>query len=99
MFRATLGENHKIDPTSAACQTAVALLHQSGNRYDMSFGGQSQPVIYHEYLDCFNETEKAWFVGALNASLPQVRWLIGCHRSLTVDILDKNERCLLSNAA
>ena len=60
-----------LTPNSPPCVTALELLHAFGERYDMSFGGQPIPTIYHNYLACFNDTERAWFLGAMNASLPQ----------------------------
>eukprot|EP00750_Incisomonas_marina_P013406 INCI17311.1.p1 GENE.INCI17311.1~~INCI17311.1.p1 ORF type:complete len:709 (+),score=110.86 INCI17311.1:167-2293(+) len=60
-----------LSPSHPACVEGVELLHRFGDRFDMSFGGQAQPLIYHTYKTCFNESEWTWFVGALNASLPQ----------------------------
>jgi hypothetical protein len=65
------GNGTSLTPESPACVTAISLLHEFGAAYDMSFGGQAIPMIYANYLACFNASELAWFQGAINASLPQ----------------------------
>lgn len=69
-----LGSNgSSLKPGDSPCITAIQLLHQFGVQYDMSFGGQAIPMIYNNYLSCFNSSELAWFEDAINASLPQTQ--------------------------
>jgi hypothetical protein len=65
------GSPSSLTPDSAACQEALGYLHDFGSHFDMSFGGQAIPLIYHNYLSCFNNSELNWFMAAINVSLPQ----------------------------
>ena len=56
------------------CTTAIKFLRQFGSRYDMSFGGESIPVIFNEYYRlCFqnNTEDHDFFISAINSSLVQ----------------------------
>ena len=58
------------------CSTAIKLLRRFGSRYDMSFGGEAIPAIFNLYhQSCFasRPADDAFFLAAINASLPQTR--------------------------
>ena len=58
------------------CSTAVKLLRRFGSHYDMSFGGEAIPAIFNLYhQSCFasHPADDAFFIAAINASLPQTR--------------------------
>ena len=68
----------KETPNYASCSLAIGFLRRFGSHYDMSFGGEAIPAVFHEYFDaCFTTNhsklskDAEFFLSAINASLPQ----------------------------